>query len=143
VYCLVNEQNKSVAELWDGQGLKCTFRLRVGVRLFNLWEEVVSLASTINLSDDDNYDEMVCQFQWSGMYSFHSLYSVINFRGVTPVYIPAVWKLVVPSRLHFFLWLLSKNKLLTRDNLEKRRQLNDMSCLFCSENESVHHLFFF
>jgi hypothetical protein len=37
--------------------------------------------------------------------------------------------------------VLSKNKLLTEDNLEKRR-VDNKSCLFCSEPESVHHLFF-
>jgi hypothetical protein len=31
---------------------------------------------------------------------------------------------------------------LTRDNLAKRRTLNDASCLFCSEAESAEHLFF-
>jgi hypothetical protein len=46
-------------------------------------------------------------------------------------------------RIHFFLWLLSKNKLLTRDNLDKKkRKVEDKTCLFCEELESVHHLFF-
>jgi len=44
--------------------------------------------------------------------------------------------------VQIFLWLLSKNRLLTRDNLAKRREVNDPSCLFCSENESIVHLFF-
>jgi len=35
-----------------------------------------------------------------------------------------------------------KNKTLTRDNLSIRKKLDDMSCLFCSEHESVHPLFF-
>jgi hypothetical protein len=67
---------------------------------------------------------------------------MINFRGVTPIFVPAVWSLKVPPRVHFFLWLLSKNKLLTRDNLEKRRRVDDNTCLFCSEKETTHHLFF-
>jgi len=41
-----------------------------------------------------------------------------------------------------FLWLLSKNRILTRDNLAKRRELADQTCLFCTERESVDHLFF-
>ena len=41
-----------------------------------------------------------------------------------------------------FLWLLSNNKLLTRDNLSKRRPMADVTCVFCSENESIVHLFF-
>jgi hypothetical protein len=67
---------------------------------------------------------------------------VINFRGVTPVYVLAVWKIIVPPRIHFFLWLLSNNKLLTRDNLGKRRKMDSVRCLFCDEKEFVHHLFF-
>jgi hypothetical protein len=58
------------------------------------------------------------------------------------VYIPVVWKLIVPPRIHFFLSLLSKNKLLNRDNLEKRKNLDDISCLFCSDKETTAHLFF-
>jgi hypothetical protein len=55
---------------------------------------------------------------------------------------PDVWKIMVPHIVHFFLWLLSKNKLLTRDNLDKRRKLEDRTCLFCKGQEFVHHLFF-
>jgi hypothetical protein len=83
----------------------------------------------------------VCHYQSSSVYSSQSLYAIINFRGVTPVFVPAVWSLPNPPRVHFFSRLLSKNKLLTRDNLEKRR-VDDKSCLFCSEPESVYHLFF-
>jgi hypothetical protein len=38
--------------------------------------------------------------------------------------------------------LLSNNELLTRDNLSKRRQVDDFTYLFCNEQESIHHLFF-
>jgi hypothetical protein len=140
LYYIVNEQNKSIAELWDGCNLRCTFRRCVDIRLYNMWEELLSIASTICLTDKE--DEMVWQFHSSGIYSSHSLYRVVNFRGVMPVFMPVVWKLHVSPRIHFFLWLVSKNKLLTRDNLGKRRKVDDPSCLFCSEIEIVHHLLF-
>jgi hypothetical protein len=136
----VNEQNGIITDLWDGCNLRCTFRRTVDIRLFNLWEEVLNIASSLSLSNED--DEPVWQIHSLGIYSFQSLYRIINFRGVTPVYIPAVWKLGVPPRIHFFLWLLSNNKLLTRDNLEKRSKVEDITCLFCQEPESVAHLFF-
>jgi hypothetical protein len=44
--------------------------------------------------------------------------------------------------VHIFLWLLANNKTLTRDNLAKRKPLDDKTCLFCSERESISHLFF-
>jgi hypothetical protein len=82
-----------------------------------MWEELVSLVSTVEFSEEDT---LVWQYQYSGIYSSQSLYAVINFGGVKTVYLPVVWKLIVPLRIHFFLWLLSNNKLLTRDNLRKR-----------------------
>jgi hypothetical protein len=105
-----------------------------------MWEELVNLVSTIELSGED--DTLIWQHNSLGLYSSQSLYSTINFRGIVPIYIPSVWKLVAPPRVHFFFWLLSKNKILTRDNLEKRRKLDDNTCIFCSEPESVCHLFY-
>jgi hypothetical protein len=58
LHFMVNEQNKTVAEPWDGENLKYTFRRCVDVRLFNLWEELVDLAITIEFSDDE--DAFVC-----------------------------------------------------------------------------------
>jgi hypothetical protein len=60
---------------------------------------------------------------------------------VRQVFTPVVLKIVVLPRVHIFLWLLANNKTLTRDNLAKRRKVENESCLFCSERESVRHLF--
>lgn len=38
---------------------------------------------------------------------------------------------------------MSHNRLLTRDNsLAKRRDVSDLTCLFCTEKESIAHFFF-
>jgi hypothetical protein len=67
---------------------------------------------------------------------------MINFRGVVPAFVPAVWKFIIPPRVQFFLWLLSKDKILNKDNLGKRKNVPDLFCLFFGEEESVAHLFF-
>ncbi|TVU21933.1 hypothetical protein EJB05_31604, partial [Eragrostis curvula] len=140
LYIIVNEKTATIADLWDGVDLKCTFRRTVSDRLYDMWLEVVQLASTVDIVDEE--DALIWRFQSSGIYSSQSLYGIINFRGVIPVHTPAVWSLKIPPRVHFFLWLLSKNKVLTRDNLGSKKKLNDETCLFCSEKESVFHLFF-
>jgi hypothetical protein len=61
---------------------------------------------------------------------------------VIPIYIPAVWSLVVPPRVHIFLWLFANNKLMTRDNLQKRNLGKPTCCVFYNEDETVSHLFF-
>ena len=104
------------------------------------WEELFQIASSISFTEDN--DDIIWKYESKGNYSVHSLYAVVNFRGVVPVHIPAVWKLDIPPRVHIFLWLLSNNKLLSRDNLSKRRTIDDLTCQFCCEVESVPHLFF-
>jgi hypothetical protein len=140
IYSIINEQNKSIRELWDGVDLKCSFRRCVDLRLFNQWEEILAIASTINFSEEE--DEPIWEFHSSGLYSSHSMYKVINFRGFISVFVPVVWKLIIPPRVQFFLWLISKNKILTRDNLGKRRNVDNPSCLFCEDAESVTNLLF-
>jgi hypothetical protein len=65
----VNEQNRSIAELWDGVDLKCTFRRCVDNRLFSMWEEIVAIASSICLTDDEG-DGVTVSFFWCILLSF-------------------------------------------------------------------------
>jgi hypothetical protein len=69
------------------------------------------------------------------------MYVVVNFGAIKPVDIHCVWKLKVPPKIQFFLWLLFHNKLLTRDNLVKRQSVDDLTCVFCNKVESCQ-LFF-
>jgi hypothetical protein len=70
------------------------------------------------------------------------MYVVIKFKGILPVNVHLVWDIKVPPKIHFFLWLLAHRKNLTRDNLVKRQNVDDLSCLFCAESETCDHLFF-
>ena len=138
LYEIVNEKSHTVSEVWDGSTLKCSFRRTVSEQRWNDWLEVVQLASTITFSFEE--DALIWCFASNGTYSSQSLYRIINFRGIISVHVWAVWSLKISPRVHFFLWLSAKNKLLT--NLNIRKKLDDVNCLFCSKNESAHHLFF-
>jgi hypothetical protein len=74
---IINEHNKTIAEILDGINLKCTFCRCVDIRLFNMWEQVISAASTLVLSKEE--DELIWWFNSFGVYSSQSLYNVINF----------------------------------------------------------------
>jgi len=138
---VINEQHgKSVREVWDGEELQLSFRRNVSERLMNMWEELRSAMENIELKEEE--DHILWSYNSSGKYSVQSLYTIINHRGVIPVFVHAVWKLHIPPRVQFFLWLLANNRVLTRDNLAKMREVNDPTCFFCDEKESVSHLFF-
>jgi hypothetical protein len=51
---LINERNKSVAELWDEENLKCSFHRCVDRRLFDLWGELINLVGTVEMSDEED-----------------------------------------------------------------------------------------
>jgi hypothetical protein len=61
---------------------------------------------------------------------------------VQPVYVPAVWKINVPPKIHVFLWLLSNNKLMTVDNLVGRGIKKPPESQFCKEMNHFEHFFF-
>ena len=66
----------------------------------------------------------------SKTFSVHSFYHSINDGGVRVPHLEAIWKIRIPGRVRIFSWLLSQNKLLTRDNFAKRRVVRDDTCLF-------------
>jgi hypothetical protein len=47
LYRIVNEKGKTLAELWDGVNLKCTFRRTVSEELYQSWLDIIELVSTV------------------------------------------------------------------------------------------------
>jgi hypothetical protein len=97
----VNGNAASVADLWDGQDLKCTFKRTMSASLGRTWLDIVQLASTITLIEEE--DSHIWNFTSNGTYTSQSPYKIINFRGVKLVYTASVWDLKIPTRVHFFL----------------------------------------
>ena len=48
----------------------------------------------------------------------------------------------VPAKIRFFLRLMVRKSILTRDNLLKRGWKGDKHCMFCGKDETIDHLFF-
>jgi hypothetical protein len=71
------------------------------------WLEIQQIAQTITLNTEK--DALIWMWEANGVYSVKSMYVVVNFGGIKPVDIHCVWKLKVPPKIHFFLWLLFHN----------------------------------
>jgi hypothetical protein len=56
------------------------------------------------------------------------------FRGALPVYVNSVRIVKVPPKIDFFMWLISHNKLFTRDNLVKRKNVDVLTFAFSAMN---------
>ena len=105
-----------------------------------MWEELSAIGDSIVLTEED--DSIMWSFNSNGQFSVQSLYAIINHRGVTPIFVHAVWKLNIPPRVQFFLWLLSHNRLLTRDNLARRRRLATLLAYSVMNVSRFHTCFF-
>jgi hypothetical protein len=46
-----------------------------------------------NVVLSEETDTLVWCYDSAGVYTSQSMYDVINYRGVTPMYVPAVWKI--------------------------------------------------
>jgi hypothetical protein len=89
-----------VAEVWDGAEVKLTFRRNFTEAMMDRWYELVGIVTEITY--DNGGDALVWQYESKGTCTSQSLYAVINFRGVTPVFIPAIWKIKVLPRIYVF-----------------------------------------
>ena len=53
-----------------------------------------------------------------------------------------IWKSKLPYKIKIFTWLLENKVILTKDNMIKKKWPSNPTCSFCSQLESVDHLFF-
>jgi hypothetical protein len=77
-YFLVNEQNKTIADLWDGSSLKVTFRRCFDHRLMLQWLEIQQIAQTISLNNMK--DSLIWMWEASRLYGVKPL-SIFNVFG--------------------------------------------------------------
>lgn len=66
-----------------------------------MWLELLAIAESISFTDDCGV--IIWSFDASGMFSVQTMYKNISFRGVQPLFKPAVWKIKVPPCIHIFL----------------------------------------
>ena len=81
----------SLSLVWDGMELKLTFRRNFSEEMMNRWFELTEIVSSVVYNNDGN--ALVRQYDSKWEYSTQSLYAIINFRGVVPVFTPSVWKI--------------------------------------------------
>jgi hypothetical protein len=74
------------------------------------------------LSDGD--DVISWKFGNKGLFSVKSVYNAITTNDSGP-YAKIIWKGKIPSKIKIFLWMVSNNVILTKDNMIKRKWAGD------------------
>ena len=101
---------------------------------------LVNFSELVGIMTEVRYDTdkgaLVWQYDSKETYTSQSLYVIINFRGVTPVFILAIIK-DLKSHLEFMFFSGYYHICLLKSGVVKPEV-----CLLCDEKETLNHLFF-
>jgi zinc-binding in reverse transcriptase len=65
----------------------------------------------------------------------------LNDEGTLSKDYHILWHSKLPLKIQIFLWLIRKNRILTKDNLVKRGWQGNTNYVFCLKKETYDHLF--
>ena len=105
------------------------------------WHELVTKVAGVQLVDQRD------MFIWplqkkKGIFSVQSMYREIINGGSLQLINKSLWKLKLPLKVKVFLWFLHWGVILTKDNLVREHWHGNEKCCYCSNNETIQHLFF-
>ena len=139
LFHIAYNKNILVYEVFDSQGIQIKFsRQLVGV-YHREWCALLQQFQHFQLTNVN--DQIVWRWTSHGRFTVHSLYTWLEFGGIPNTSFSSIWQANIPLKVRIFLWLVKQNKILTKDNLLKMGWTGNSQCVFCSEEESVDHLF--
>jgi hypothetical protein len=138
LYHIVQYKNVTVANVLSSVPLNIRFRRVLNGNKWTAWLNLCRRLMSVNLVDEQ--DKFVWKLTTSGSFTVKSMYEDL-MNDQTPYPRKYLWKLKIPLKIKIFMWFLSNKVLLTKDNLAKRNWKGCTKCVFCGEQETVHHLF--
>jgi len=107
-------------------------------------ETLKAIASYTVTVGDENNDEFIWDGSAHGGFSVKSALAII--RNEAPETNEGLWRLIwrlkIPQRMRFFIWLVAHDRLMTNSHRVKRRLATDPNCRICihEEEDSLHIL---
>ena len=78
----------------------------------------------------------------SNVFSVKSCYNILNDGGCRSMYKKSIWKSAAPLKVNIFAWLVCHDKIISKDNLQKRSWTGSLQCNICNYLvESTLHIF--
>jgi hypothetical protein len=137
LYNIVRKKNATMAQVLSTTPLNISFRRALVGDNWAKWLQLVGSILNVHLGEQTD------TFMWTKSESF-SVKAMCNdlVVGNAPRLNLVTWKAKVPLKIKIFIWYLWKGVILTKDNLAKRQRKGCTRCCFCSEQETIQHLFF-
>jgi hypothetical protein len=140
LYDIVRHKGDTIAQVLESTPPNVSIRRSLyGPRLVS-WESLLQCLATVQLTDGK--DEFHWNLLGNGKFSVASMYNVLISLDLPVLDNKKIWKMKIPLKNNFFAWYLRRGVILTKYNLIKWNWHGSKSCVFCSHNEIIKHLFF-
>jgi hypothetical protein len=116
LFDLALDKDVSVNKVLSSNFDALSFRRRMMGSLQVLYDELVALCANYTLSDQE---DRVNWCMGNKGFTVNSLYKKNSIEQVTVPY-RFLWKSKLPQKIKVFIWLVIRNKILTKDNLKKK-----------------------
>jgi hypothetical protein len=104
------------------------------------WEALLQCLANIQLKDGKD------EFHWNllenGKFSVASFCNALTLSVLPVLDNKKIWKMKIPLKNKVFCFYLRWGVILTKDNLIKRNWHGSKTCVFCTHDETIKHLFF-
>lgn len=139
LYLKCVNQDILLTDVLNSQGHNVVFNdVLDGVELSE-WNNLLFLLSQISFTH--SVDQLAWRWDTTGLFSVKSLYKFLNHRGIVHAHAMLWWNLPLPPKIRIFMWLTFHNRILSKVNLRQRGWEGDTTCPFCTQEETVKHLF--
>nr|CAE04469.3 OSJNBa0029L02.10 [Oryza sativa Japonica Group] len=92
--------------------------------------------------EDGTRDTLRWNLTKDGKFTVKSFHTALKMQQVIFPH-KKIWGLKVPLKIKIFIWMFTKNKILTKDNLFKRGwRKGKANCQFCDQTETLQPLFY-
>jgi hypothetical protein len=88
------------------------------------------------LSDQLEY-RIIWRWSTNDNFTVHSFYKWLEYGGMPNSKFSTIWKSHIPLKIKIFLWLVRKDKILSKTNLVSKGWQGDTKCVFCDQIEST------
>jgi hypothetical protein len=140
LYDIVCHKGDIIAHVLESNPPNVAFRRNLyGPRLVS-WDNLLQHLASVQLTVGRD------EFQWNlhenGKFSVTSMYNALISSDLPVLDNKKIWKMKIPLKNNLFAWYLRRGVILTKDNLIKWNWHGSKSCVFCSHDETIKHLFF-
>lgn len=114
LYQICSTSHISVYEVVLSKDKAMQFTRQLTGALLIEFNELYVLVSQQSLSL--HTDQLTWRWDNSGKFFTHFVYDWLMFRGIVPADADIWWSLPIPLKIKVFMWLLSKNRILTKED---------------------------